>query len=1044
MRLAIIFGIEFLILRYLLYKFVLIATVVAVFTVPDDLRAQTDALLISQEYFVEQAADEDLFIRINGYEAEFYSRISAQGGQKIMLSGVPGTRLVPIFQLVKSPEDNRQLDIEVFSSLYTGRSEFGLELTRLKSWDERSRSVSRAYGLVSFGMLSAEDSSEANWTVKIDSLVNAGRLFQKFGMIEMRLWSNYLAAHLIHHNLRDYSIAYSLTRDILAELKSTRFQTIELATLQLQSSALVGLKRSGTLNTSSGNPDPVQAVLSRINSLANAMGYRLEQALALSASGDEYVAGAFYADALEQFRQAVAIADSINDPGLATSIREKMVKIHAIDGDTQASSEVLQKIESQLQEEGAGDELALNLLAQGKLHIRNYRYDQAITILLESLNHENDSAIRMQVHFALAKAFYQTGRLDESIAYLNLAGIPAAVKQTKRANSMIDIGEGLWILSNIHRVNGAYEQMRLVRKAQRLYQNNQAARLYDEALDELAAAGKKQGRATALFRNSFNASSHTQNTDIHDLARLQLCALTAENNGLCETALSRASYQRLAAGGEPRHATQAMYLWARILVSRGQLADAISLMDALVNEIHLLRYALPGVLGAWYREQHEDIFEYYLELLSRETDRKGPADAISSLLVLSKIRYIERHSGSQYLERLVNGDTERLRMQLAQREGSDSGQGTSDLNRQINRGLSDLRIPFNQKFKHLSRAGLQKYLKTLSRDEVVLTYHLSPTTAQVWIARKSGVKRRNISNPAYIFAALQDARQGLSNLGLASFENKMDALGKRLAAPVADLLAKTVYWIPAGPLMGFPLDALRLKGRYLVEDHSVINLMSFPENTHPRKDTLVGERQGVFLAGYPRDYSGSYASRLETSPEIQTVTDIFVGPGLNIVQGTALLPDEFSSDKFRNAQLIHLSMPGTINLQYPAQSSFELSGYEGGPGRATLKPYDIQSQDLQAQLVFLSATQLRERPVSAFINQPGFVSDFINAGAQAVIARLWVSGGSVSESFIKDFYLELESSQNLARALTISKRQYLLKNRQDGLYDWAGYQLFIE
>jgi CHAT domain-containing protein/tetratricopeptide (TPR) repeat protein len=1031
-------------IRYLLCKLVLIATGMAVTTMPGELHAQRDAPFISQEYFVQQAPDEDLFIRVNGYEAGFFSRISAQGGQEIMLSGVPGTRLVPIFQLVSSPEKNRQLDIEVFSSLYTGRSEFGLELTRLKSWDERSRSVSRAYELLSFGMLSAEDSSEANWTVKIDSLVNAGRLFQKFGMIEMRLWSNYLAAHLIHYQLRDYSIAYSLTKEILAELKSTRFQVIELATLQLQSAALVGLKKAAALSTSSSNQYPIQAVLSRVNSLANAMGYRLEQALALSASGDEYVAGAFYPEALEQFRQAVAIADSINDPELATSIRERMVKIHAIDGDMQASSEVLQKIESQLQDEGAGDELALNLLAQGKLHIRNYRYDQAITILFESLEHENNSAIRMQVNFALAKAFYQTGRLDESMAHLKLAGIATAAKQTKRVNSMIDIGEGLWILSNIHRVNAAYEQMRRVRKAQRLYQNNQAAQLYDEGLDEFAAAGKKPGRASSLFRNSFNVSSNSQNADIHDLTRLQVCALTAEKNALCDNPLSRGSYERLTSGGEPRHAAQAMYLWSQILFQRGQLAEAISLMDALVNEIHLLRFTLPGVLGAWYREKHEDIFEYYLELLSRETDRKGRVDAISSLLVLSKIRYIESYSGSQYSERKMSGDTDRLRMQLAQRESSGSGQGTADLNRQINRGLSELRIPFKQEFKHLSRAGLQKYLKTLSKDEVVLTYHLSPTTAQVWIARKGGVQRRNVSNPAYIFAALQDARQGLSNLGLASFENKMDALGKRLAAPVADLLAKTVYWIPAGPLIGFPLDALRLKGRYLVEDHSVINLMSFPENTNPRKDTRVGKRQGVFLAGFPRDYSGSYASRLETSPEIQAVTDIFVGPGLNIVQGTALLPDEFSSEKFRNAQMIHLSMPGMINLQHPSQSSFELSGYEGGSGRATLRPYDIQSQNLQAQLVFLSATRLKERPESAFINQPGFVSDFINAGAQSVIARLWVSGGSISESFIKDFYLELESSQNVAGALTHSKRQYLLNNRKDGLYDWAGYQLFIE
>ncbi len=173
----------------------------------------------------------------------------------------------------------------------------------------------------------------------------------------------------------------------------------------------------------------------------------------------------------------------------------------------------------------------------------------------------------------------------------------------------------------------------------------------------------------------------------------------------------------------------------------------------------------------------------------------------------------------------------------------------------------------------------------------------------------------------------------------------MDALGRRLITPIADLFDATIYWIPAGPLLGFPLDALRVEGNYLVENHTVVNLMSFPAKPHPHDSLLTGPPQTVFLAGHPRDYSGDYATRLDTSPEIQAVTDIFVGPGLRIVQGTALLPDEFSTGHFQQAKLIHLSMPGSIDLKYPQQSSFELSGREGGPGRATLKPKDIQHRN---------------------------------------------------------------------------------------------------
>ena len=159
--------------------------------------AQDDENLLSQEYFLQQPPDEDLVITIDAFEAEFESRITGENGETLLVSAIPGSRIVPVFQYVDSPDSLRQLDIKVSSHLYTGRTEFGLELTRLKIWDERSSSISRAYRMLSIGMLSSHDDSAANWTVKIDSLVNAGRLFQKFGMIEMRLWAKYLAAHLI-------------------------------------------------------------------------------------------------------------------------------------------------------------------------------------------------------------------------------------------------------------------------------------------------------------------------------------------------------------------------------------------------------------------------------------------------------------------------------------------------------------------------------------------------------------------------------------------------------------------------------------------------------------------------------------------------------------------------------------------------------------------------------------------------------------------------------------------------------------------------------
>jgi len=68
----------------------------------------------------------------------------------------------------------------------------------------------------------------------------------------------------------------------------------------------------------------------------------------------------------------------------------------------------------------------------------------------------------------------------------------------------------------------------------------------------------------------------------------------------------------------------------------------------------------------------------------------------------------------------------------------------------------------------------------------------------------------------------------------------------------------------------------------------------------------------------------------------------------------------------------------------------------------------------------------------------------MDSGGQSVIADLWATNGQASESFMNDFYSNLEASGNIAESLKTAKRQYQKKHRVNGLYDWAGYQLYID
>lgn len=1030
--------------RQLFYQLLAIVIFTTGQSVPSVSRAQGVAPVITQEYFIQQAVDEDLLITINAFEAEFQSRVTGSSGEVLLLSGIKGSRIVPVFQYIYAPKTARQLDIHVSSSLHTGRTEFGIELTRLKPWDSRSSSVSQAYKLLSFGTEIGEVDSQANWTVKINSLLKASQLFEQFGMQEMRLWANYLTAHLIQFHLHDHSMVYSMTRELLVNLRGTRLKKIELATLQLQSLALIGLKRSGLLTQSADRTDPVQIALTQTAELAETMGYFFEQARALYASGVEYADQSLYSSALERFQLAVKAADTVGSPELATAIRESIVQIHTIQGDAPSTSEVLQEIETQLVEEGGGDELALNLLAQARLLMTNYRYGEALEVLSGALSHENNSAIRKQINFELARVFYETGRLEDTLNYLQLAEIHPGKSQRRGGNPVIDVGDGLRILANTHRMRGEYKQMQEARSAEGQYVTETDQYLYDRGLDAIALAGSNSQQARSFFKKSFETADTAGHADRKHLARIRFCTMSDTREGICSKENFNASYQWLLASGIPRYTAEARLLRVQGLSRSGQPRMALDVIAQLVDEVHLLRHSLPGVLGAWYWERYEQVFEDWIRMLVADSKRRNSTDGSASLQALNKIRYIEKYTGTELDSSGVSAENDNLRTQLAQRADPAAGVSAYALSDSINDGLDKLRASFHKEIEFLSIAGLNNYLNGLANDEMILTYHISPLIAQVWFGQNGKVQRRDIANPADVYRVLQASRQNLESMGLAAFNRKMEELGARLVAPIADLLTENVYWIPAGPFLGFPVDALRVNGRYLIERHNVVNLLSFPANLNPRDSLKAGSLQKVFLAGNPQDYSGDYATRLETSVEIRAVTDIFVGPGLQIIQGVALLPDEFRGADFLQSKLIHLSMPGIINLRYPNESGLELSEGEYEPGRVILKPQAVRSQELSADLVFLSSTRLMGSPLSGFSNQPGFVSDFLATGAGSVLVNFWSGGAESDEEFVTDFYRTLQVSGEIATSLHESRLRFLRKNRVNGLNDWAGYQLYIQ
>ena len=998
-----------------------------------------DTNAFRQEYFVRQGANESLLIRINGLEAEFTSRVFDPDGEEITVAAVAGSRLAPVFHYISSSAGPRQLDIKVLSQSNTNRTRFDLELSRLIQRDSRSEQLALAYRYLSRGLQLTDDGSAAAWSVKINSLLNAAQIFDGFGMEEMRLWSMYYAALFAHAHLGDDNSALDFTEQVLTGVGLSRFKQVELATVQLEGEALASLRRAGSLPVPESGPDPVQSMLERAAGLASALGLQLERAWALYAAGKDFAGHPDNAQALERFGSALQIADSLDAGELSTLIREDMVAIHDLQGDVMASNEVLREIESQLSESGAVDELAENLLSQGRLLIRTYRYPEAIEVLGQALQHQRNSVIRAQANLELALAHYHSGSNDQALRHARAAVINPQNQNYRRPNPVIDVGAGLDVMAGVHRARGAFGEMRELRQAQQNYlaAGETAAWHYQRGLDRLAQ-GDSQG-AVGRFQQSMRAADSGSQARWRHLSLLRICSLSAVAE--CTSSGLEGARTRLQAGGIPLDSARADQLMAGIQMNQGKVTAAAATMQGLMHDLLFFRRLLPGVLGAWYWQNREALFRNYLAMLGRLS--RGESDGFRTLLGLNLTRHIEGTAG---MERLPWNpgpelDVDLLRVMIARVDSPQAGENiarlAADIGAQLSRGQADFRM----QTERLSEEGLGAWLGELGEEEAVLTWHIDAGEAMVILAHQNQVRRIPMRRAGDLASMLESARQQLGTGGGGDAVRILDQLGSDLLGQVARRLPAVIYFVPAGPLSGFPLDALRWEGRYLAENHQVVNMAAFPLGRNPGRIGQAGAPERVFLAGDPVDWSADFLTGLSSSAELQAVTRQFVGPGLTIVQGSALLPDEFTDNRFLNANLIHFAMPGYVDLTDPAGSSLELSEATGGLGRVRLGAASIRRWELQAELVFLSEIRIGGRPISAYDGRLGLVSDALNAGAGAVITSLWPQDGDAI-ALIEEFYSTLKETGDIPAALSMVKKRQIQAGEAG--VPWARLQAYVD
>jgi CHAT domain-containing protein len=432
------------------------------------------------------------------------------------------------------------------------------------------------------------------------------------------------------------------------------------------------------------------------------------------------------------------------------------------------------------------------------------------------------------------------------------------------------------------------------------------------------------------------------------------------------------------------------------------------------------------------------------------------------LLALERIRAVEAaDAASPTLPPLDPGAEEALRSVLARCETARGDQArnlASEVNRQIEAARQGCPQCGPGAVDRLTAGALQALLQDLDRSEGLLAYVLDAGEARAVLAGRSGVRTVNLAQPERILRLLASTRVSAARAeagpASATALADLEQLGKLLLEPLGRDLPAHIYLLPSGPLRGIPFDALRLDGRYLAEQHLLVNLGSLGSLERRQPSLSDGYRDRVFVAGNPQNQRDPFRFEISRSPEIDAVTDRFVGPGLQVVQGVALRKDEFADERFARAALVHLAIPGVIDLASPERSRLLLAAAADATDgtRVTrvsadpadyLSPTDVTAFELDADLLLLSATGVTGNGDSPFDGRIPLVSDFLAAGAGAVLYSLWPAGENVTAEFAREFYGHLESDPDIASAFTAARKAAIEAGGETNLSTWAGFQLFI-
>jgi CHAT domain-containing protein/tetratricopeptide (TPR) repeat protein len=332
----------------------------------------------------------------------------------------------------------------------------------------------------------------------------------------------------------------------------------------------------------------------------------------------------------------------------------------------------------------------------------------------------------------------------------------------------------------------------------------------------------------------------------------------------------------------------------------------------------------------------------------------------------------------------------------------------------------------------------------------ILVYSLRPKTSYLWVVTPARQRFFQLSGSETIVPLIQLHTKAI--LASKDVLSQPTAAGRslynELVKPAEDLIRKggRVFIIGDDALSGLNFETLQTPGddsRYWIEDVTITNAKSLQLlSVKGIKETRFADRHILVMGDpvYPKD---EFAELPNASTEVKDVTSHFSADHRTVLTGAQASPEAYLGSRVGQYSYIHFVAHGTANMTSPLDSAVVLSRNRDDAIVYKLYARDILTQNLNADLVTVSACNgsgVRNYSGEGLV---GLAWAFLRAGSHHVIGALWEVSDVSTPILMDHLYSELARGSQPDAALRSAKLAMIHSGGvfRKPLY-WAPFQLY--